>query len=79
MIEEFDAESVDRGRLRELAKRYAFLLFERYQLPFPFLLEGAVNDVRAFAGISGRELLLHPTMRLVLDGIENQSSFLAAG
>ena len=75
-IETWDPRDVDRDRLRTLAKRYAYLLFERYQLPFGMLVEKAVNDVRALEPLDARALLAEPTLRLFLRAFENQQEFL---
>mgnify|MGYP001176911965 FL=1 len=75
-LETWDPARVDRAALIELATRYAYLLFERYQLPFPFLRESSVNDVRSLAGCDASELLDHPTIRVFLRGIEQRGEFL---
>ena len=48
LLEGFSKDHFDIDSLREKAKRYAFLLFERYQLPFPFFEEPNHADVRSF-------------------------------
>jgi len=58
------------ARARVAAKRYAYLLFERYHLPFPFLFEPVVNDVRALQSATDQELLAHPTIQVLLAGLE---------
>jgi hypothetical protein len=64
-----------REGMRTLARRYAYLLFERYQLPFPFLIDSDdPGDVRALESIEPAELLHHPSMKVILEGIENLGS-----
>ena len=75
-IENFSPEDVDREQLRTLAKRYAQILFERYQLPLPMLIESAVNDVRALDLLDGDRLLAHPTMKVFISAFENRTDFL---
>ncbi len=78
LLEEWVSDPADRARERELARRYAYLLFERYHLPFPFLEEPVVNDVRALRGVTDAELLAHPTLRILIGALEaRQDSFLA--
>jgi hypothetical protein len=76
LLDAWDGSTVDRVRLMELSKRYAYLLFERYQLPFPFLHERVVNDVRALTLVDERELLAHPTMKLFIESFENGRDWL---
>ena len=76
MLEHWNPASVDRQRMVDLARRYAYLLFERYQLPFPFLFEPQVLDSRAFQHVGEKELLAHPTIQVFLRGIEQQTEFL---
>jgi hypothetical protein len=80
LLEGWESTPEERERQRELAKRYSYLLFERYQLPFPFLVEATVNDVRAFRQVEAEELLAHPTIQVFLAGIESRGdAFLLPG
>lgn len=79
LIESFDGASLDRERLITLARRYAYLLFMRYQLDFPFRYQVRYGDVRAFRRMGEEELLAHPTIRLVIEAIERQEPFLRVG
>jgi hypothetical protein len=76
MLQNWDGATVDPEELKVLSKKYAYVLFELYQLPFPFLWENSVNDVRALVGIREEELVRHPTIRLFLNAFENHSDFL---
>ncbi|MCE5327999.1 MAG: hypothetical protein LLG01_16450 [Planctomycetaceae bacterium] len=76
LIEQWDGSKVDRQRLATLSKRYAYLLFERYQLHFPFLFENRVNDVRAMINIEEASLLTHPSVQVFLRGFENRQELL---
>ena len=76
LLDSIPSADASRSQVIELAKRYAYLLFERYQLPFPFLKEVAPHDVRAFAEFSIEEIVAHPTMQLIVGAIENRSEFL---
>lgn len=75
LLEQWPQE-VDRERLMTLAKRYAFLTHERYQLPFPFLIEPKSYQPVAFQHLDEETLLSHPTIKIFLDGIEQQHEFL---
>ncbi len=76
LIETWDGGDIDREQLKVSAKRYAYLLFERYQLPFPFTYEPKVSDVRALRNFSDEEIAAHPTMKLFVHALENREDFL---
>ena len=76
ILQEFDARSIDRDRLVTLAKRYAYLVFERYQLPFSLFHELTFGDVRALLASSVSDLLADKGMALVVQAIEQRQSFL---
>lgn len=76
LIESWDGGDIDREQLKVSAKRYAYLLFERYQLPFPFTYEPRVNDVRALRNFSDEEIAADPTMKLFVHALENREDFL---
>jgi len=48
LLENFDSSSAAQTDMVDFAKRYAYLLFERYQLPFKFFDEPSHADVRSF-------------------------------
>lgn len=75
-LETFSALAMQNARMVTLAKRYAFLLFERYQIPFPYLYESGCADPRALAFCSSTELLAQDSMALIVDTIEPGTPFL---
>lgn len=76
LIKDWDVQNYDLEKYKTLARRYAYLLFERYQLPFKFFHEPEHTDVRAMNFDSIQALLAHPTMKLICDSIEQRKSFL---
>ena len=64
--------------MKVLARRYAYLVFQRYQLSFPFLIQKKPFDVRAFATLDDEQVLRHETIELFIHALENQSDFLYA-
>jgi hypothetical protein len=75
-LENWDSRLVDRNQLKMYAKRYAFLLFERYQMPFKLFHETAHSDVRAVLFKDVKELTSYPTTHLVVERIEKMGDFL---
>ena len=75
-IEDWEGSAIDVQRMRAFARRYAYLLFERYQLPFPFTFETGLYDVRALKDVTPEALLEHPTIRMVTQAIEGKTSIL---
>ena len=69
--EDHDIES-----MKILAKRYAFLLSERYQLPFKFFYEPSHTDFRAMSFESLSALSDHPEIQLIVNRIEDKGEFL---
>ena len=78
LLANWDDSNTDRARISTLATRYAYLLFERYQVDFPFVVAGSVNDVRSLSGIREQELLDHPSMRRIIRALETRESFMQA-
>ena len=76
LIEKWDRSQFDAETSKEYARRYAFLLFERYQLPFPFFHEPEHTNVRAMNFDSVNALAAHPVMELICDSIESKKEFL---
>lgn len=66
----------DMARERELALRYAYLLFERYQLPWNVFHEPRHTDIRALRFDATRQLLENDTIQLVARSIEQRTDFL---
>ena len=76
LLENWDPASVNRDRLMTLAKRYAHLLFLRYQLPMPFVYPPTHRQVTALAVMDVKQLMSHPSVRVFIDAFENQKDFL---
>ena len=76
LIENWNRAGYNIETMKVLSKRYAFLLFERYQLPFPFFHEPAHTDVRAMSFTSAPSLAEHPVMKLLVKSIEGKRDFL---
>jgi len=76
LIENWNTGKVEIETIKTLAKRYAFLLFERYQLPFQFFHEISHTDVRAMNFSSAQGLVEHPVIELIVTSIENKQDFL---
>ena len=65
----------DRATMVELARRFTYLLFERFQLPFPYLFETRHGDVRAWTFDDVDELFQRGSMQLICETIEEQGEF----
>jgi hypothetical protein len=76
VLENWNGSRIDEETMRTLARRYAYVLFERYQLPFPFTFEVGLYDVRALTNIAPEELNAHPTIRMVAEAIETRTDIL---
>lgn len=76
ILETWDPSRVDISEMRERARRYAYLMFERYQLPFSFTHEPRPFDVRALRHASTEEILADPSIQVIVEGLENQSELL---
>ena len=76
LIENWTSKNVDLEEAKVFARRYAYLLFERYQLPFQFFHEPNHTDVRAMSFDSAQSLANHPVADLICDSIENRKDFL---
>lgn len=76
LLGSFQKGGVNMDKARELALRYAFLLFERYQIPWTLFHEPRHADVRAFRFRDSAELLRDPGVAIVVRAIETQADFL---
>ena len=76
LLEQLGSTDWDVIHAEKLARRYAYLLFERYQLPWPFFLEVEHTDVRALNFSSSSDLLESRTMRTLVNAVEQQEDFL---
>ena len=76
LIENWNRDQYDEANSKKYARRYAYLLFERYQLPWPFFHEPTHTDVRAMNFSTVEELANHPVMNLICNSIESKQDFL---
>lgn len=76
LIESWDPAQTDLERIKTLSLRYAHLLFERYHLPWDFLLEPRFSVNTAYNFSSDEELSRHPTVQTVCRAIEEKGDFL---
>jgi len=76
LLQNWDDSRVDREKLMVLSKRYAYILFERYQLAFPFAREVAPGDVRSLEPVEEEQLLSHSTIQTYMHAIETLGDFL---
>lgn len=75
LLENFQPSEVQ--ELRERAKKYAYLLFERYQLPFSYFDEPSHADVRGFKFDRLKEIAQDPLTSVFLPCFERgEGSFL---
>ncbi len=73
LLSSFDASSVDALTLEEQSKKYAYLLFERYQMPLNLFNTYSGNmDIRSFQINSYKELLANETLNKVSKAVENE-------
>lgn len=71
-----DPPRPDPAVMKELARRFTYLLFERFQLPFPYLFETTHGDVRSWTFDSIDEVMHRGTALLICEAIERQNDFL---
>jgi len=76
LLDTFDPAAIDRNRLALIAKRYAYLLFERYQIPFPYMDDIGHGDVRSLRFSSTSDLLADKNMTMIVDALERKGQFL---
>lgn len=76
LLANFNAASYDLEEMKLLAKRYAYLLFERYQMPFDVFDEPNWTDVRSFTFESINELFEKPYFSRIITSILNKEPFL---
>lgn len=65
----------DRATMVEMARRFTYLLFERFQLPFPYLFETRHGDVRAWTFDDVEQLFQRGSMQLICEAIEKREDF----
>jgi hypothetical protein len=72
----FNKDNIERGNLKTLAERYAYLLFERYQVPFNVFDEVKWTDVRSWNFNSVEELFRIEFFENIINAIINKEEFL---
>ncbi len=73
---QFKKENIDIENLKILAERYAYLLFQRYQVPFDVFDEVRWTDVRSWKFESINELFEIPFFKKIIDSIIDKKEFL---
>lgn len=76
LIKSWDGNRYNLEKAKTLARRYAYLSFERYQLPFRFFHKPKRTDVSAMNFDFVQSLATHPVVKLIYDSIENGDDFL---
>lgn len=75
-LNDFNKQNIDREKLKILAERYAYLLFERYQVPFEVFNMGKKNGVNSWRFNSINELFNIDFFANIIDAIINKKEFL---
>ena len=60
----------------ELAEKYAYMFFERYHLPWDFLIEEKYGEFRGFNFECVSELFDNQTINTLANGVEHRKDFL---
>jgi len=76
LLDSFKPGQFDMNQTSILAKRYAYLLFERYQMPFEVFDEIAWTDVRSLTFNTIDELFEKPYFDAIIDAIIEKGQFL---
>ena len=71
LLKNFNPDFVDSAILQEQSKKYAYLLFECYQMPLDIFNEKISTDVRSFRFATTLELYNKPTIKRVINALEN--------
>jgi capsule polysaccharide export protein KpsC/LpsZ len=75
-LKEFDRARIDRSELKTLSKRYAYLLFERYQLPFDFTFtNGHYSNVCALKLDKLTDITNDPIVQFIIKCLEAEQPF----
>jgi hypothetical protein len=75
-LQDFEPSKVDGSRLKVLAERYSYLLFERYQIPFTLLHEPVFRRTVALNIDKVADLFNDKYMHLLIDAILHKKPFL---
>ena len=76
LLEDIDPEKINKDLQKTLAKRYLYLLFIRYQMPFDVFEEASWTDVRSFTFNNIEELFQKPYFNHIIQAIINKGEFL---
>ncbi|THH34571.1 hypothetical protein [Neolewinella litorea] len=76
LLSSYSPKQPDKNKLMALSKRYAHLLFERYQIPFEIFDEITYTDVRSFNFDNIKELFEIPHFEYIIDAIIHKKPFL---
>lgn len=75
-LENFDPSTINIEKGKSLAERYAYLLFERYQMPFEVFDEISFTNVRSFTFNTIDELFEKPYFNHIIESIIHKGQFL---
>ena len=70
-ILEYEKLFLNIEKYKELAKRYAYLFFIRYQIPSQFFISNKSDVAYLYNFNSTKELLENKSLNLIIDSIEN--------
>lgn len=76
LLENWTPDQVDREEISTLARRYAYLAFERYQFPFDALHQVRHGDIRAFNFVDVDDMMSRQSTELLVRCIESREPFL---
>lgn len=74
MLESFDPKLVDYEYNKEMALRYAYLLFMRYQVPFNMFFELESTNITGFRYTNMEDYLTQPIFSHIIESIENKTN-----
>ena len=75
LLENFNPTDVDNEMLKVMSKRYAYIVFECYQIPFPFIKSLIkLHNVVGWNINTINDFLEHDSTNFILDAIEDKSS-----
>ena len=72
VLNNFNTHSFDRQKIKELSLKYAYILFEKYQMPLNLFHEKESTDVRSLRFNSVSDLLNNRTIMKVIECIETK-------
>ena len=76
LMENIDPGKINKDLQKTLVKRYLYLLFIRYQIPFDVFEETSWTDVRSFTFNNIEELFQKPYFNHIIQSIINKGEFL---